>query len=144
MEFIYLFLPKFAVKLTLYGTVNYRNIFNYAAQDQILRLRGKFLRSVPHQDMSWFDFNQSGEVASHMNEDLTKMGDGLGEKNIKKLKIANEFLSKVEEHVENLSLDKNLIFYQREMTGEGKAISGFGVGEGEVNGRVVYQDNFSS
>lgn len=42
--------------------------FNYAANAQILRIRGKFLRSVLHQDMAWYDFNQSGEVASRMNE----------------------------------------------------------------------------
>uniref|UniRef100_A0A1A9V7P2 ABC-type xenobiotic transporter n=1 Tax=Glossina austeni TaxID=7395 RepID=A0A1A9V7P2_GLOAU len=103
----------YAFKSTLMGVVmlvcSYISVtlFNYAAQDQIFRLRGKFLRSVLHQDMSWFDFNQSGEVASRMNEcvlgtyftplcetlmkilqyfshfvsrDLTKMEDGLGEK----------------------------------------------------------------
>uniref|UniRef100_A0A1B0AKC4 ABC-type xenobiotic transporter n=1 Tax=Glossina pallidipes TaxID=7398 RepID=A0A1B0AKC4_GLOPL len=76
----------YAFKSTLMGVVmlvcSYMSVtlFNYAAQDQIFRLRGKFLRSVLHQDMSWFDFNQSGEVASRMNEDLTKMEDGLGEK----------------------------------------------------------------
>lgn len=42
--------------------------FNYAANAQILRIRGKFIRSILHQDMSWYDFNQSGEVASRMNE----------------------------------------------------------------------------
>lgn len=42
--------------------------FNYAANAQILRIRGKFLRSILHQDMAWYDFNQSGEVASRMNE----------------------------------------------------------------------------
>ncbi|KAL9915299.1 multi drug resistance 50 [Glossina fuscipes fuscipes] len=76
----------YAFKSTLMGVImlvcSYISVtlFNYAAQDQIFRLRGKFLRSVLHQDMSWFDFNQSGEVASRMNEDLTKMEDGLGEK----------------------------------------------------------------
>lgn len=56
--------------------------FNYAAQAQIVRIRGKFLRSVLHQDMSWYDFNQSGEVASRMNEDLSKMEDGIAEKDV--------------------------------------------------------------
>uniref|UniRef100_W8B7Y6 ABC-type xenobiotic transporter n=1 Tax=Ceratitis capitata TaxID=7213 RepID=W8B7Y6_CERCA len=54
--------------------------FNYAANAQILRIRGKFLRSILHQDMAWYDFNQSGEVASRMNEDLSKMEDGIAEK----------------------------------------------------------------
>ncbi|XP_017479812.1 PREDICTED: multidrug resistance protein 1A [Rhagoletis zephyria] len=56
--------------------------FNYAAQAQIVRIRGKFLRSVLHQDMAWYDFNQSGEVASRMNEDLSKMEDGIAEKDV--------------------------------------------------------------
>ncbi|XP_014102285.3 ATP-dependent translocase ABCB1 [Bactrocera oleae] len=56
--------------------------FNYAANAQILRIRGKFLRSVLHQDMAWYDFNQSGEVASRMNEDLSKMEDGIAEKDV--------------------------------------------------------------
>lgn len=55
-------------------------VFNYAAQSQIYTIRGKFFKGVLHQDMSWYDFHQSGEVASRMNEDLTKMEDGLGEK----------------------------------------------------------------
>uniref|UniRef100_A0A0K8VT37 ABC-type xenobiotic transporter n=1 Tax=Bactrocera latifrons TaxID=174628 RepID=A0A0K8VT37_BACLA len=56
--------------------------FNYAANAQILRIRGSFLRSVLHQDMAWYDFNQSGEVASRMNEDLSKMEDGIAEKDV--------------------------------------------------------------
>lgn len=42
--------------------------FNYAAHSQIMSVRSKFFKSVLHQDMSWYDFNQSGEVASRMNE----------------------------------------------------------------------------
>lgn len=42
--------------------------FNYAAHSQILAIRSKFFKSILHQDMSWYDFNQSGEVASRMNE----------------------------------------------------------------------------
>ncbi|KAL7735119.1 hypothetical protein ACLKA6_001984 [Drosophila palustris] len=52
----------------------------YAAHSQIMSVRSKFFKSVLRQDMSWYDFNQSGEVASRMNEDLSKMEDGLGEK----------------------------------------------------------------
>lgn len=42
--------------------------FNYAAHSQIMAIRSKFFKSILHQDMSWYDFNQSGEVASRMNE----------------------------------------------------------------------------
>lgn len=64
----------FAFQNTMIGVVmlacSYISItlFNYAAHAQILRIRSKFFRSVLHQDMSWYDFNQSGEVASRMNE----------------------------------------------------------------------------
>lgn len=55
-------------------------LFNYAALNQIFRIRSIFLKSVLNQDIGWFDANQSGEFASRMNEDLTKLEDGLGEK----------------------------------------------------------------
>ncbi|XP_037828263.1 ATP-dependent translocase ABCB1 [Lucilia sericata] len=77
---------EFAFQNTMIGVVmlacSYISItlFNYAAHAQILRIRGKFFRSILHQDMAWYDFNQSGEVASRMNEDLSKMEDGLAEK----------------------------------------------------------------
>lgn len=64
----------FAFQNTMIGVVmlacSYISVtlFNYAAHAQILRIRGKFFRSVLHQDMAWYDVNQSGEVASRMNE----------------------------------------------------------------------------
>ncbi|KAH8413681.1 hypothetical protein KR222_003542 [Zaprionus bogoriensis] len=76
----------FALNNTYIGIVmlvcSYLSItcFNYAAHSQIMAVRSRFFKSVLHQDMSWYDFNQSGEVASRMNEDLSKMEDGLGEK----------------------------------------------------------------
>ncbi|BFG04641.1 ATP-dependent translocase ABCB1 [Drosophila madeirensis] len=77
---------EFSLQNTYIGIVmlvcSYLSItcFNYAAHNQILTIRSKFFRSILHQDMSWYDFNQSGEVASRMNEDLSKMEDGLAEK----------------------------------------------------------------
>lgn len=55
-------------------------LFNYSAHNQIFRIRGTFLKSALNQDISWYDFHQSGEFASRMNEDLTKLEEGLGEK----------------------------------------------------------------
>ncbi|KAJ6632996.1 ATP-dependent translocase ABCB1, partial [Pseudolycoriella hygida] len=55
-------------------------LFNIAAHSQILRIRGKFFQSILNQDIAWYDLNQSGEFASRMNEDLTKLEEGLGEK----------------------------------------------------------------
>ncbi|XP_016973684.1 ATP-dependent translocase ABCB1 [Drosophila rhopaloa] len=77
---------EFSLQNTYIGIVmlvcSYLSItcFNYAAHSQILTIRSKFFRSILHQDMKWYDFNQSGEVASRMNEDLSKMEDGLAEK----------------------------------------------------------------
>ncbi|XP_052841977.1 LOW QUALITY PROTEIN: ATP-dependent translocase ABCB1 [Drosophila gunungcola] len=77
---------QFSLQNTYIGIVmlvcSYLSItcFNYAAHSQILTIRSKFFRSILHQDMKWYDFNQSGEVASRMNEDLSKMEDGLAEK----------------------------------------------------------------
>ncbi|XP_055837899.1 ATP-dependent translocase ABCB1 [Episyrphus balteatus] len=68
-------------------------LFNYAAQSQIYTIRGKFFKAVLHQDMSWYDFHQSGEVASRMNEDLTKMEDGLGEKIVIFINFVIAFIS---------------------------------------------------
>ncbi|XP_030388009.1 ATP-dependent translocase ABCB1 [Scaptodrosophila lebanonensis] len=76
----------FAIQNTYIGVImlvcSYISItcFNYAAHSQILIIRSKFFRSVLHQDMSWYDFNKTGEVSSRINEDLSKMEDGLGEK----------------------------------------------------------------
>lgn len=55
-------------------------LFNYAAHNQIYAMRGAFLKSVLNQDIGWFDVTQSGEFASRMNEDLSKLEEGLGEK----------------------------------------------------------------
>ncbi|KAM7343054.1 ATP-dependent translocase ABCB1-like [Cochliomyia hominivorax] len=85
-EMLFDAVSQYAVNVAIIGTImlvcSYISVtfFNYAAHAQILRIRGKFFRSVLHQDMEWYDFNQSGEVASRMNEDLSKMEDGLAEK----------------------------------------------------------------
>lgn len=65
---------NFSLNVTYIGLVmlfcSYMAItcFNYAAHSQIMSIRSKFFQSVLHQDMSWYDINPSGEVASRMNE----------------------------------------------------------------------------
>ncbi|XP_055373170.1 ATP-dependent translocase ABCB1 [Condylostylus longicornis] len=79
-------IQKFAMFNSIIGAVmlicSYVSVttFNYAAHSQIFTIRGIYFRSILNQDIEWFDFNQSGEFGSRMNEDLTKMEDGLGEK----------------------------------------------------------------
>ncbi|KAL5288061.1 pgp-2.2 family protein [Megaselia abdita] len=75
---------RFALYNTLIGVVmlicSYLAVtcFNYAAQNQVFIIRSKFFLSVLHQDISWYDKNQSVEFASRMNEDLKKNGRRFG------------------------------------------------------------------
>ncbi|XP_011495053.1 PREDICTED: multidrug resistance protein homolog 49 [Ceratosolen solmsi marchali] len=43
-------------------------IFNYTAIKQTFRIRNMYLRSILHQDISWYDLTKSGEVASRLTE----------------------------------------------------------------------------
>ena len=43
-------------------------IFNYTSQRQTFRVRTTYLRSILHQDISWYDIMQSGDVASRLTE----------------------------------------------------------------------------
>ncbi|XP_069683614.1 ATP-dependent translocase ABCB1 [Periplaneta americana] len=54
--------------------------FNYVSSRQIYRIRDLYLRSALSQDIAWYDVQQTGEFASRMSEDLTKLEDGIGEK----------------------------------------------------------------
>ncbi|XP_049957820.1 ATP-dependent translocase ABCB1-like [Schistocerca serialis cubense] len=54
--------------------------FNYIAYTQIHRIRNLYLLSALRQDIGWYDVHQSGEFASRMSEDMTKLEDGVGEK----------------------------------------------------------------
>ncbi|PNF32773.1 hypothetical protein B7P43_G04483 [Cryptotermes secundus] len=56
------------------------SLLNYAAQQQIGRVRWMFLQAVLRQDMSWYDTNKTANFASRITEDLDKLQDGIGEK----------------------------------------------------------------
>lgn len=43
-------------------------LFNYTAQNQIFRVRKKFFKSILHQDISWYDVINSGELSSRLTE----------------------------------------------------------------------------
>ncbi|XP_063889978.1 ATP-dependent translocase ABCB1-like isoform X2 [Scylla paramamosain] len=53
---------------------------NYAAEGQVFRLRGMFLRSILSQEIAWFDTHQTNDFASRVTEDLNKLQEGIGEK----------------------------------------------------------------
>lgn len=64
----------FAVGTTVVGTImltlTYASIFlfNYTSQKQIFRVRTMYFRSILHQDISWYDVMNSGDVASRLTE----------------------------------------------------------------------------
>ncbi|XP_073533901.1 ATP-binding cassette sub-family B member 5-like isoform X4 [Phyllobates terribilis] len=51
-----------------------------AAARQTRRMRQTFFHSVLSKDMSWFDVTKSGELNSHLTEDINKINDGIGDK----------------------------------------------------------------
>ncbi|KAK9700678.1 ABC transporter [Popillia japonica] len=54
--------------------------FNISGIKQVLRIRSLFFEKALNQDISWYDKNQTGDIASRITEDLNKLEDGLGEK----------------------------------------------------------------
>jgi ATP-binding cassette subfamily B (MDR/TAP) protein 1 len=73
-DFLMNAVTEFAVGNTIIGAVllifTYFGvmIFNYTALKQTFRIRTMYLRSVLHQDISWYDLTKSGEVASRLTE----------------------------------------------------------------------------
>lgn len=65
---------KFALGNTIIGIIllifTYFSImlFNYTALKQTYRIRIRYLKSVLHQDIAWYDLSKSGEVASRLTE----------------------------------------------------------------------------
>ena len=65
---------SFAIGTTAVGsvmlTLTYASIFlfNYTSQRQIFRIRTLYFRSILHQDISWYDVTNSGDIASRLTE----------------------------------------------------------------------------
>lgn len=55
-------------------------LFNFTGLRQSLKLRTLYLEKVLNQDIEWYDVNQTGDFASRMSDDLSKLEEGLGEK----------------------------------------------------------------
>lgn len=66
--------------------------YNFVANRQILRIRSLYLKSALSQDIGWYDVQQTGEFASRMSEDLTKLEDGIGEKVVQYMHFMAAFL----------------------------------------------------
>ncbi|XP_035228451.1 ATP-dependent translocase ABCB1-like isoform X1 [Stegodyphus dumicola] len=56
------------------------SFFSIAAANQAYKIRCMFMASVLKQEIGWFDTNQTGDFASRISGDLTKIQDGMGEK----------------------------------------------------------------
>ncbi|XP_035227949.1 ATP-dependent translocase ABCB1-like, partial [Stegodyphus dumicola] len=54
--------------------------FSIAAANQIFRIRCMFMESILKQDIGWFDTNKTGDFASRISGDMSKIQDGLGDK----------------------------------------------------------------
>ncbi|XP_071033679.1 ATP-dependent translocase ABCB1 isoform X2 [Parasteatoda tepidariorum] len=54
--------------------------FNTAAASQAFRIRCLFMSSVLKQDIGWYDTHETGDFASRITGDLTRIQDGMGEK----------------------------------------------------------------
>ncbi|KAK5639991.1 hypothetical protein RI129_010802 [Pyrocoelia pectoralis] len=62
--------------LTYLSTV----LYNYSAIRQVHNIRQLYFSSSLNQDVGWYDLQQTGDFASRMSEDITKLEDGMGEK----------------------------------------------------------------
>ncbi|KAF8767736.1 ATP-dependent translocase ABCB1 like protein [Argiope bruennichi] len=56
------------------------SFFSLAAANQAFRIRCMFMSSVLKQDIGWYDTNETGDFASRITGDLTRIQDGMGEK----------------------------------------------------------------
>ncbi|XP_035227144.1 ATP-dependent translocase ABCB1-like isoform X2 [Stegodyphus dumicola] len=56
------------------------SFFSMAAANQAFKIRCMFMKSVLRQDIGWFDTHQTGDFASRLTGDLSRIQDGIGEK----------------------------------------------------------------
>ncbi|XP_046633239.1 ATP-dependent translocase ABCB1-like isoform X2 [Daphnia pulicaria] len=77
---------KFGIYVAIIGAVLlllgfiFVTALNFTAENQVYRIRSKFLQAVLRQDVGWYDTKSSNDFASRITEDLNKIQDGVGEK----------------------------------------------------------------
>ncbi|KAG8177025.1 hypothetical protein JTE90_029687 [Oedothorax gibbosus] len=54
--------------------------FSLAAVNQSFKIKNMFMASILKQDVGWYDTTETGDFASRINGDLTRIQDGMGEK----------------------------------------------------------------
>nr|QST14980.1 ABCB1-2 protein [Diaphanosoma celebensis] len=55
-------------------------LFNISAENQVYRIRSRFLKAALKQDIAWYDQNTSDDFASRTTNNLNKIQEGIGEK----------------------------------------------------------------
>ncbi|XP_061716260.1 ATP-dependent translocase ABCB1-like isoform X2 [Cydia pomonella] len=77
-------LHKFGINYSLIGLTVVVSLYigtafvEIAAINQIYQIKQAYLRAAMHQDMSYFDQQQTGDFASKMADDILKLEDGIG------------------------------------------------------------------
>ncbi|XP_063831950.1 multidrug resistance protein homolog 49 [Ostrinia nubilalis] len=69
----------FSVLQFIVGAISV-DLFNYAAMNQIDRMKERFLQAVLRQDITWYDLNTSMNFATKVSDDVEKYREGIGEK----------------------------------------------------------------
>ncbi|VDL69054.1 unnamed protein product, partial [Nippostrongylus brasiliensis] len=54
--------------------------FIVVCENLVNRLRRKFFKAILHQDIAWFDKNNSGELAIKLFDNLERIKEGTGDK----------------------------------------------------------------
>ena len=85
-EVFYSEITRFGSGAAIIGLVNlicsylFVTCLNLAAESQVFRIRNMFLRAILRQNIGWYDVHQTGDFASRISDDLTKLQEGIGEK----------------------------------------------------------------
>ncbi|XP_009872053.1 PREDICTED: multidrug resistance protein 1-like, partial [Apaloderma vittatum] len=56
------------------------SFWTLAAGRQIRKIRQKFFHSIMRQDIGWFDVNDVGELNTRLQDDVSKINEGIGDK----------------------------------------------------------------
>uniref|UniRef100_A0A914WVT4 ABC-type xenobiotic transporter n=1 Tax=Plectus sambesii TaxID=2011161 RepID=A0A914WVT4_9BILA len=64
-----------------------------ACENQINKIRRKFFRAILHQDIAWFDKNQSGTLTTKLFDNLERIKEGIGDKVALMVQYTAQFLA---------------------------------------------------
>ncbi|EEQ99373.1 multidrug resistance protein, putative, partial [Perkinsus marinus ATCC 50983] len=79
-------ISKVAWEMCVLGAISFvaASIFNacfsYFSENQVTRLRVKYLQAVVGQDIAWFDVRTPAALPARMSEDVLKVRDAIGQK----------------------------------------------------------------